>query len=234
VNDSFSSDLSGASSFLNGQRVPNGGGAPPMPQVPSGEDLNARMPAGAVQSSRDLRVVNSAAGSPSLAPGAPQAGPAGASTTPPGPPGSLAQGPAPRPAPGTPGTLAMGMPKWDPATIAQDAPAYAKAVSAWARGHVAAKELRDRWGHDVPSPGAVSQSSQPGAPGAASFSPTVQSLLTRLRAQGWSNVQVPGVGHVIRHPSGKSFVFHPENGSLTPFNSTPSLAQGVAPTAQVG
>jgi hypothetical protein len=53
-------------------------------------------------------------------------------------------------------------------------------------------------------------------------------MLTRLRSQGWNHAQVPGVGHVISHPNGKSFVFHPENGSLTPFNSS-SLAQGSAP-----
>jgi hypothetical protein len=116
--------------------------------------------------------------------------------------------------------------QWDP----QSALEFSKHVQNWAKGHAAAAALRDRWGANFPSPTpGAAQPAQPGAPGASpGFSPTVQSMLTRLRSQGWNHAQVPGVGHVISHPNGKSFVFHPENGSLTPFNSS-SLAQSSVP-----
>jgi hypothetical protein len=149
-----------------------------------------------------------------------QAGPAGttvqapppasppAPALPPAPPGSLAQGLTPRflgppvqapPSSGAPGSLAQGMPpvpKWDPSTVATEAPAFAKNVSDWAKGHTAMAALRSKgWGDhfSVPpsAPGAV-QAAQSAAPGTASFSPTVQSMLGRLRAQGWNHAQVPG------------------------------------------
>jgi len=159
--------------------------------------------------------------------------PAPAIAPPPGPPGSLAQGPGPAaqvPAPpssssGAPNSLAQGfpaVPKWDPATVATEAPQFAKDVAAWARGHQAQAALAARgWGDHFTVPPSAPGPAQPGA----AFSPQVNSMLARLRAQGWNHAQVPGVGHVIRHPSGKAFVFHPENGSLTPFNQA-TLAQG--------
>jgi len=231
--DSFSSDSNRTSNFLNGQRMSNSGGVPPTTSgspspAPGAPCVDVAVVPGGVSAGPAGATAGPAQATPGQAttPGA-TAGPAGATVKSPvlapAPPGTLAQGSqvqAP-PSSGPRGTLAQGlMPatpqQWDP----QSALEFAKHVQNWAKGHAAAAALRDHWGANFPTPGAT-QSAQPG------FSPQVQSLLARLRTQGWSNVQVPGVGHVIRHPSGKSFVFHPENGSLTPFNSTPSLAQGV-------
>jgi hypothetical protein len=112
--------------------------------------------------------------------------------------------------------------QWDPESALE----FSKHVQNWAKGHAAAAALRDRWGANFPSPTpGATQSAQPGAPGAASFSPTVANHLSALRSQGWSYVQLPGGGHGLVGKDGRRFRFDPETGATTMMNPA-TLAQG--------